>query len=319
MKRPQGFDPTPEPTKQTKPARPAKQPKQPRQAAQPTQPAAQKQARQRPAPRPPRRPAVEPSGPTKRELRRAARERRRVERQEVRRFTKRVRNQRAVWFTTIGVVLGLGGMLAIAVFSPLLAFTKLEVKGATHIDESDVRTVIEAQLGTPLALIDYDAIGDGLARFPLIRSYVTEVTPPGTLTVHLVERAPVGVLRTEAGFAVVDPAGVVLARPTERPDDLPRINVDSDGAAGVGFAAVVEVLLALPPALRANVDTAVATTKDDVRLALRNGGQSVVWGSADRSDLKARVLEQLIVANGSRSNLEYDVSAPLSPVVRTGG
>lgn len=224
-----------------------------------------------------------------------------------------------MWLTAIGVVLGLGGMLAIAIFSPLLAFTKLEIRGATHIDEADVRAVIETQLGTPLALIDHEAIREGLERFPLIRSYVTEVTPPGTLTIQLVERAPVGVLRTEAGFAVVDPAGVVLARPSERPDDLPRINVDSDGAAGVGFAAVVEVLLALPPDLRADVDTALATTKDDVRLALRNGGQSVVWGSADRSDLKARVLEQLIAANSSRSNIEYDVSAPLSPVVRTRG
>lgn len=239
-----------------------------------------------------------------------------MERQEVRRFTKRARNHRVMWLTTVLVVLALGGMLAIAIFSPLLAFTRLEIRGATQIDEADVRAVVEAQLGTPLALIDHDAIRVGLERFPLIRSYVTEMTPPGTLTVHLVEREPVGVLRTETGFAVVDPAGVVLARPSERPDELPRIDVESEGAVGAGFAAVVEVLLALPPELRADVDTVVATTRDDVRLTLSDGGQSVVWGSADRSGLKARVLEQLIVANGSRSNLEYDVSAPLSPVVR---
>ena len=261
----------------------------------------------------------EPAGPTKRELRRAARGRRAVERQEVRRFTKRARSHRAAWFTVIGVVLGLGGMLALAIFSPLLAFTRLEITGTTNVDEAEVRGVIETQLGTPLALIDNDAIRAGLAQFSLIRSYVTEVTPPGTLTVHIVERTPVGVLRTETGFAVVDPAGVVLARPSERPEGLPRINVDSEGAAGVGFAAVVEVLLALPPTLRANVDTAVATTRDDVRLALHGGGQSVVWGSADRSELKARVLEQLIAANSGRSGIEYDVSAPLSPVVRNVG
>lgn len=223
-----------------------------------------------------------------------------------------------MWLTVLGVVAALGALLATAVFSPLLAFERLEIRGAQSIDEAAIRAVVEEQLGTPLALLDHDAIREGLAQIPRIRSFTTQVTPPGTLTIHLVEREPIGALRTESGFAVVDAAGVVLSRTEERPESLPRINVDAQGASGVGFAAAVQVLLALPTELRANVDTAMATTRDDVRLTLRGGGESVVWGSADRSELKARVLQRLLDARSAGADLEFDVSAPLSPVVRTG-
>lgn len=216
-----------------------------------------------------------------------------------------------------GSVAALATLLSVAVFSPLLAFEKLEIRGAPGVDESAVRAIVERQLGTPLALLDHDAIREGLAGIPLIRSFTTEVTPPHTLTIRVVEREPIGVLRTESGFAIVDAAGVVLSRVTERPEGFPRINVDAEGASGIGFAAVVEVLLALPDDLRANVDTAMATTRDDVRLTLRSGAERVVWGSADQSDLKARVLATLLASRPAGSHLELDVSAPMSPVVRS--
>lgn len=323
MKRPQGFDPEPESQVKQK-ARTVRVPRaaagssEARRARPTRQPASVESVAPEKAWRPAK--AAAPSSslrPSKRALRASARERRRVERSEVRRFTKRSRTRRAVWLTIAGTVVAMATLLAVAVFSPLLSFEKLEIRGAVGVDESAVRAIVEDQLGSPLALLDHDAIRAGLAGIPLIRSFTTEVTPPNTLTIHLVEREPIGALRTESGFAIVDAAGVVLSRVSERPEGFPRINVDSERASGVGFAAAVEVLLALPVELRANVDTATATTRDDVRLTLRGGGESVVWGSADRSELKARVLAQLLAARPSGSALEFDVSAPLSPVVRS--
>ncbi|HRN29240.1 MAG TPA: FtsQ-type POTRA domain-containing protein [Terrimesophilobacter sp.] len=235
----------------------------------------------------------------------------------MRRFTKRTRAHRAVWLTIVGTVTVMAALLAVAVFSPLLSFERLVIRGAVAVDESAVRAIVEEQLGSPLALLDHDAIRAGLAGIPLIRSFTTELTPPNTLTIHVVERQPIGALRTEAGFAIVDPAGVVLSRVSEQPEGLPRIVVDSEATVDLGFAASVEVLLALPPELRANVDTSMATTRDDVRLTLRSGGESVVWGSADRSELKARVLARLLAANPAGSGAVFDVSAPMSPVVRS--
>lgn len=317
MKRPQGFDPEPQ-----VPERPRADKRRP--GAEPRETSRSRSVAwsARPAPKRDPRPREKPRERSRglsaeREARRAARQRRRAERREVRRFTKRSRTQRAAWLSALGVVAALGGLLAVAVFSPLLAFERLEIRGIESVDEAVVRAAVEDQLGTPLALLDHDAIREALSQIPRIRSFTTEVTPPGTLTIHLVEREAIGALRTESGFAVVDAAGVVLSRTEERPEGLPRINVDAQGASGVGFAAAVEVLLALPEDLRANVDSAVASTRDDVRLTLRGGGESVVWGSADRSDLKARVLERLLAARPAGSKLEFDVSAPLSPVVRT--
>ena len=55
---------------------------------------------------------------------------------------------------------------------------------------------VDGQLGVPLALLDEDRIRTELGEFSLIRSYVTELVPPDTLLIHIVERAPIGVIAT---------------------------------------------------------------------------------------------------------------------------
>jgi cell division protein FtsQ len=218
----------------------------------------------------------------------------------------------------MGVVGVLAALLAVAVYSPLLALRTIRIEGSSAVSAEEVSAAIDGQLGTPLALLDYNRIRAELDGFPLIRSFVTEVLPPSTLVVKIVERAPVGTIATAAGFAVVDPAGVHLSTSPQRVPGVPLIDVGSKGADSTAFHSVVEVLLALPDAIRVRVDTARATSKDDVTLVLAGVGQRVVWGSADRSALKARVLEDLMATQGENAKVEFDVSAPLSPVVRPG-
>ncbi len=220
------------------------------------------------------------------------------------------------WLVAVGVVVALGALLVVAVYSPLLALRTITVDGAKAVDASAVEKAIDGQLGTPLALFDYAKLTSQLDEFPLIRSFVTEVIPPSTLVVHLVERSPVGVMANQSGFSVVDPAGVVLESLSARKAGVPLIDVGNQGTESVAFSAVVDVLLALPDSIRSRVDIAQATSKDDVRLVLVGGGQRVVWGSAERSALKAKVLQELMAVQGSHGGVEFDVSAPLSPVVR---
>ncbi len=211
----------------------------------------------------------------------------------------------------------LGGLLAVAVYSPILALRAITVDGVSKVSADDVREAIAGQLGTPLALLDYGAVRTELDAFPLIRSFSTEIVPPSTLKIHIVERAPVGVVTSSSGFEVVDPAGVVLESVPRRPDGVPLIDLAGGDTGSVAFAAVVDVILALPDSIRSRVDVAQATSKDDVRLVLADAGQRVRWGSAERSALKARVLVELMATQGDGANVEFDVSAPMSPVVRS--
>ena len=251
----------------------------------------------------------------RRELARAARARRRFERGEVKRFTRRSRSRRRVWISLSAIAAVLVGVLAVAIYSPLLALRTVSVDGTARVDAAAVQKAVESQSGTPLALIDYDTITSQLAKFPLIRSYVTELVPPDTLMIHIVERAPVAAVVNGATFDLLDPAGIVVQSSPTRPEGVPIISIGDQDAKSAAFASVVEVLLALPPEVLAQVDTISATTKDNVTFALRGVGQTVVWGSSENSAYKAKVLAAMVAHEDPAARVEYDVSAPGSVVV----
>lgn len=248
--------------------------------------------------------------------RKAARQRRRYERDEVRRFTRRARHRRFAWVTAASVVVALVGTVAIAVYSPILALTKIEITGTSAVSADEVLTAVEGQLGTPLALLDADRLKRELAGFTLIQSYVTETVPPHTLIIHITERKAIGSVPTAAGFTVVDPAGVVIEKTQVRPEGIPTIELAGADTDSDVFDSVVEVLLTLPSSVAGQVDRVTAATKDDVTLVLAGAGQRVVWGSAEDSDLKARVLAGLMATQDPAARIEYDVTAPLSAVIR---
>jgi cell division protein FtsQ len=251
-------------------------------------------------------------------LRKAARARRRFERAEVRRFTRRARNRRVGIAVVGGVLVTLAILVLTAVYSPILALRQITVDGTSRVDAAEVRGAIEDQLGTPLALIDFDSVTRNLSAFPLIRSYVTEIVPPDTLLVHITERAPVGSIERGGQFELVDPAGVTLQQSPERIPGVPIIELGAQPIESDAFASMVGVLLALPPELLAQVDRVSASTKDDVSLVLTGVGQRVTWGAATQSERKAALLAALIrVTDPARAGV-FDVSAPGNGVFQPG-
>lgn len=272
------------------------------------------------APRTPRRIAEPRAKPAKqakpeRSARRVERLARRDERAEVKRFTRHARRRRIGWLAVLGVLAVTAALIATAVFSPILALREIRIEGTSRLDPVAIEEAVSGQLGTPLALLDEGRIRDDLSQFTGIRSFVTELVPPGTLVIHLVERSPLGVVATPAGFDAVDAAGVVLETSPARPPGLPLLEVDG-GAAGAGFEAMVEVLLALPPEVLARVDSVSARTQDDVTLLLAGSDQRVLWGGAADSDRKAAVFAHLLARFAGAGPGEYDVSAPGSAVFR---
>ncbi|MCU1421381.1 MAG: FtsQ-type protein [Microbacteriaceae bacterium] len=324
MKRPEGFDP---PGKQ-QPVPPARKPVQPGrqratpQPAQPRQPTVGRAQKAEPSIRPPAPArgassrAARPDAAARADLRAAARERRRVERAEVRRFTRRARNRRLAIAALAGTVVTLVGLVFVAVYSPILALRTITIDGTARIDPTELHTAIDGQMGTPLALIDFDRITTELSAFPLIRSYVTETVPPDTLLIHIVERQPVGSIKIGDTYRLVDPAGITVQESVDRVQGVPVIDLGGADASSPAFASVVEVLLALPPTLLAQVDSASARTRDDVVLVLAGVGQRVSWGSADDSAKKAALLAALIAVTDPARAGEFDVSAPGNGVFR---
>ena len=343
MKRPEGFDPARRPVPPARPATPppasSKRPASKNTASKPeaTAPRSKKPAepkvvhqsagRGRSEPefsaKAEARAAAHSARAARRELTKATRNRRKVERSEARRFTRRSRNRQV----TIGVVAGLlvllAAMLAVAVYSPILALREVRVDGASQIDDAVVSAAVDDQLGTPLALIDFDRITTELGKIPLIRSYVTETIPPSTLVIHVVEREAVGVVKNASGqggrWNLVDAAGVTLSTTDEKPSDMPQISVSGDVRTSKAFAEAARVLLALPTDLRGRVLRISASTDYNVSLLLKGkAGQKVVWGNADRSDFKARVLEVLIRDNSGVKGATYNLVAPDNAYVSNG-
>ena len=251
---------------------------------------------------------------------RAARKRRRLhERAEVRRFTRRSRHRRAAWITTGGIVVVLGVSILVAVFSPLMALQRIEVKGTSRVDDAELRRALSDQIGTPLARLDSAAIKRDIAAFPLIESYVTEESPPHTLVVTVTERTPVVTVENGKSFDLVDPAGIVVQSSTKRPDTMPLADVGSAKLGSSVFRTMTEVVLALPSAVRSQVSGVAASTADDVTLTMKDGSR-VVWGSPDESAAKAALLDALVKDHATRAPdtaVEYDVSAPDNGIVRT--
>jgi cell division protein FtsQ len=264
--------------------------------------------------RSPRSPASErpPDAAARHDLKRAEKARRSYERGEARRFTRRSRRRRVTWLVSVLSLLLVVGFVTGAVYSPLLSLKTIRVEGASRVSAASVRAAVDGQLGRPLALVDFNSITRALGKFPLIRSFVTETVPPDTLVIRIAERAPIATLATSSGFAVVDPAGIVIDSGAERQPGLPLIELGAAPKGSPAFAAAVGVLLALPTDLLKTVDTVTAQTSDDVTLTLTTG-QSVVWGSPEQSALKAKVLAAVISVGGTTT--KYDVSAPGHPVL----
>ncbi len=269
-----------------------------------------------PEPTPPAGPSPAPQdGVERREAWTAARARRRAQRGGVRRFTARQRRRRRMWFGVAGaLVLLVFGTLSVA-YSPLFSVDRVSVVGTSALDPDAVESALSDQLGTPLPLVDAGAVKAKLVAFPLIESYTLEARPPHELIVRIIERTPVGTVESEAGYTLVDAAGVALSTTNGPPAGYPLLHI----AGGVGsrtFEAAGTVFRALPDDIRAQVTAIAATTPNDVALTLGATGTTVVWGDAHDSAMKALVLARTMESHPPADVTSYDVSSYTVVVVR---
>ncbi len=214
-------------------------------------------------------------------------------------------------------------------FSPLLATQKITVHGASLLETTQVEQKLEPLRGVPLTRIDEKKVRELIGQDNVIRSVQVESRPPHELVVTLKERTAVAVVKQGDTYHTVDSDGVSLLESATQPDtSVPLVRFSGDDPqTSAEFRTISTALSAMPSELLAQVKEASATSTSSITLTLRDN-TTVQWGTAEESELKAKVLLSLRQAIAKRAQEEnsseaqtqkvtvYDVSAPRVPVTR---
>ena len=214
-------------------------------------------------------------------------------------------------------------------FSPLLATQKITVRGASLLETTQVEQKLELLRGVPLTRIDEKKVRELIGQDNVIRSVQVESRPPHELVVTLKERTAVAVVKQGDTYHTVDSDGVSLLESATQPDtSVPLVRFSGDDPqTSAEFRTISTALSAMPSELLAQVKEAGATSTSSINLTLRDN-TTVQWGTAEESELKAKVLLSLRQAIAKRAQEEksseaqmqkvtvYDVSAPRVPVTR---
>lgn len=264
---------------------------------------------------------TKPARPSKiaaREQRRAAAARRVAERREYRRFTTRSRQRRLAATATVGGVVLVAIMTVVLTTSPILSLRTIRVEGTTRIPSDDIVTALSGLGGQPLARVSPDDVLGALSGIDAIESFDTRFELPGTMVVSVVERTPIGVVRSGTSFHIIDRAAVVLEVSPTRPSEFPLIAVPANPD-DRGFMAIGEALEVIPGDVLARIDQVTASSADTVGFTLKNSDHQVLWGSSEASGRKARVLPAALVTAGSGTPQLIDLSTPDTVVIRDVG
>jgi len=227
-----------------------------------------------------------------------------------RRWSARLRRARPVLLGVAAVGVA-AGLVWLVMFSTALGVRDVEVEGLETMRTDQVVAAASVESGRPLARLDVDAIESRVGALARVADVEVERSWPGTVSIRVVERTAVAVVRSGATLQALDAEGVLFRDLDREPDGLPvvelgvidpRVRVDA-------LAEVASVVTSLDPDLVRRVEAVEVETMDAISLRLRD--QRVVhWGSAAESDQKLAVLTALLEGVDARV---YDVSVPQRP------
>jgi cell division protein FtsQ len=217
----------------------------------------------------------------------------------------RPRSRRAWLIWGVLAVLIIGALGWVVAGTSVLGVRRIEVTGSVLAPADQIRAVAAVPVGTPLARVDTAAVARRIRGLAPVADVAVHRSWPNTLTIAVTERSPVGVVAVAGGFAVLDRTGTVFNHVAQQPDGVALLHLAAPGPTDPPTLAALRVVAALTPALRAQLTQVVADSPTHIRLELA-GGRVVVWGDADRSDVKATVATALLAQNGRT----IDVSVP---------
>jgi cell division protein FtsQ len=209
--------------------------------------------------------------------------------------------------------------------SRLLVVRVISVRGAHLVPTGQVIAAADVPPGTPLIRVDPGQVAARVEAIRQVASVQVNKDWPDGLSITVHERVAVMAVRMSGGgYDLLDPDGVIVTSSASKPARLPLLVTSLPGGqlrGDRGVAAIAQVLAGLPSWLSRQVarvsvsepdgGTRVAGLAPSVTLYL-SGGQTVVWGEAGDSGVKAH--ELAILMRGGASY--YDLSAPGTVVTR---
>jgi cell division protein FtsQ len=226
------------------------------------------------------------------------------------RSTPRPRRRRWLQLAIAGAVLVVGVVVWLVGFSPVLGVKQVLVRGARNITAQQVRAAARVGHGTPLARLDTAAIARRVEDLPVVAVARVRVSYPSTVRITITERTAAGYVAAGSAVVLVDATGRQYLRATQPPPGLPRFDIPLGGSPATGRA-LATASAALTPALRARIGLMQAQSDTSIVFVLTDR-RLVLWGSADRSAQKSRVLSALL----DRPGTQFDISDPDVAVVR---
>ncbi|MFI1967727.1 cell division protein FtsQ [Streptomyces cinnamoneus] len=233
--------------------------------------------------------------------------------------SRRAGRRRLLLWAVLAALLG-AGVCWVLYGSGWLCVTRVEVSGTTVLTADEVREAAEVPLGDPLASVDTDAIEERLrARLRRVETVDVERSWPHAIGLKVTERQPKALLEKAGKFIEIDGSGVRFATVDQAVRGVPRLVLeteDSPSTRRFGTERLeqeaVRVAAALPAAIRGQTLVIRVRSYDSITVEL-TGGRTVVWGSGERGEVKARTLTALLKAAGGAKR--FDVSAPAAPAV----
>lgn len=223
------------------------------------------------------------------------------------------RRRRWPWIVALITVLALfAGAVYVVFISSLLAVKTVTIIGADETVNAQVRSVVPATAGIPLAQVNLDAIAAAAQGVPEVADVVVAREWPDTLAITVVPRVPVAVTSANGQLWLLDADGDPYLTVASAPAGLVTVQLAAPGRNDPATKAALAVVESLTADFKAQVAVLSARTGFDIELTLIDR-KKVIWGEPSQSAQKMQMLPALLAA---RDGTEYDISDPTLVTVR---
>ena len=215
---------------------------------------------------------------------------------------KGVRGSSKAIAAIVGAVAALAIVVAAALWVfPILRVTGFDVEGNSHLDRATVEEATGVPIGANLMRVDARAAASGVAQLPWVDTVTVSRSFPSSLKIELSEQSALAFKQEGDGTELINSAGEGFVH--EAP---PEGAVEVTGTVDVGtseMAQVAEVIAAVPPELRAQVESLEAKDAYSLTFKMRDG-RTVFWGASQGDNAnKARAFAAVLKMDGQNWNI----------------